>query len=233
MKISARIGTLCIASVFFLGLLESLRNHRTEQQESVSSLEIVHAAATPERTPAAPASTLLAATPPLGWNSWDGYGTTVNEDQVKANAKWFAEHLKPAGWQYVVVDMEWFVTNPTPQGNSKTSLYSLDANGRYTPALNRFPSAANEKGFKPLGDYIHSLGLKFGIHICAAFRRKQSKPICRLLVRTYTPLMQPTLPKHARGIQTIMESMPQSPELSLTTIRSSPCTPVGESMWSR
>ncbi len=103
--------------------------------------------------------------PPMGWNSWDGYGTTVKEADVKANAKWLAEHLKSAGWQYVVVDMEWFVTNPTPEGNSKNSQYTVDTHGRYTPALNRFPSAANDSGFKPLADYVHSLGLKFGIHI--------------------------------------------------------------------
>jgi hypothetical protein len=108
---------------------------------------------------------LLATTPPLGWNSWDGYGTTVKEADVKANAQWFAEHLKPFGWQYVVVDMEWFVTNPIPEGNSKTSQFSIDSNGRYTPALNRFPTSANDAGFKPLADYVHSLGLKFGIHI--------------------------------------------------------------------
>jgi alpha-galactosidase len=108
---------------------------------------------------------ILAATPPIGWNSWDGYGTTVKEADVKANAKWLAEHLKSSGWQYVVVDMEWFVTNPIPQGNSKTSQFTLDGYGRYTPALNRFPTAANDSGFKPLADYVHSLGLKFGIHI--------------------------------------------------------------------
>ncbi len=109
--------------------------------------------------------TRLAMTPPMGWNSWDGYGTTINEAQVKANAQWMAEHLKPFGWQYVTVDMEWFVSNPTAEGNSKTFSYSLDPYGRYTPALNRFPSAANNAGFKPLADSIHSLGLKFGIHI--------------------------------------------------------------------
>ena len=107
----------------------------------------------------------LALTPPLGWNSWDGYGTTINEAQVKANAQWMAEHLKSFGWQYVTVDMEWFVSNPTAEGNSKTFHYSLDANGRYTPAVNRFPSAANGAGFRPLADYVHALGLKFGIHI--------------------------------------------------------------------
>src|SRR5438874_735870 len=107
----------------------------------------------------------LAPTPPMGWNSWDGYGTTIKEADVKANAAWMAAHLKPSGWQYVVVDMEWFVTNPTPEGNSKTFDYSLDDSGRYVPAVNRFPSAANGAGFKPLADYVHSLGLKFGIHI--------------------------------------------------------------------
>jgi len=101
----------------------------------------------------------------MGWNSWDGYGTTVKEADVKANAQWLAEHLKALGWQYVVVDMEWFVTNPVAEGNSKTSQYSMDGFGRYTPAVNRFPSAANGAGFKPLADYVHALGLKFGIHI--------------------------------------------------------------------
>src|SRR5882672_3588058 len=102
------------------------------------------------------ASAQLAPTPPMGWNSWDGYGTTVKEADVKANAAWLAKNLKASGWQYVVVDMEWFVTNPTAEGNSKTSDYTLDANGRFTPAINRFPSAAKGAGFKPLADYIHS-----------------------------------------------------------------------------
>src|SRR5580765_7484887 len=79
---------------------------------------------------------LLAKTPPMGWNSWDGYGTTVNEEQVRANAKWVAEHLKKFGWEYVVVDMEWYVTNPIPEGNSKTFSYAMDGNGRYIPAEN-------------------------------------------------------------------------------------------------
>ena len=107
----------------------------------------------------------LPPTPPMGWNSWDGYGTTVTENDVKANAKWVADHLKSFGWQYVTVDMEWFVENPTAEGNSKNFRYSLDQFGRYTPPVNRFPSAANGAGFKPLADYVHSLGLKFGIHI--------------------------------------------------------------------
>ena len=111
------------------------------------------------------AQSLLPQIPPMGWNSWDGYGTTVNELDIKANADWIAKNLKSVGWQYVVVDMEWFVTNPTPEGNSRSFDYVLDNSGRYMPAANRFPSAANGAGFKPLADYVHSLGLKFGIHI--------------------------------------------------------------------
>ena len=115
---------------------------------------------------------LLAKTPPMGWNSWDGYGTTVNEEQVRANAKWVAEHLKKFGWEYVVVDMEWYVTNPIPEGNSKTFSYAMDGHGRYIPAENRFPSSAGGKGFKPLADYVHSLGLRFGIHILRGIPKK-------------------------------------------------------------
>jgi hypothetical protein len=101
----------------------------------------------------------------MGWNSWDSYGTTINEADFKANAQWLADHLKSYGWQYAVIDMEWFVTNPVAEGNSKTAHYSLDDHGRYIPPATRFPSAANAAGFKPIGDFVHSLGLKFGIHI--------------------------------------------------------------------
>jgi hypothetical protein len=107
---------------------------------------------------------VLAATPPMGWNSWDGYGTTIKEAEFKANAQWLAKNLRPYGWEYAVVDMEWFVSNPTPEGNSKNSLYTIDSYGRYLPDLNRFPSAA-DRGFKTLAGFTHALGLKFGIHI--------------------------------------------------------------------
>ena len=110
-------------------------------------------------------SPTLAATPPMGWNSWDGYGTSIDEKEFRANAQYFAEHLKPFGWKYVTIDMEWFVTNPQPAGNSKNSKFNIDAYGRYTPPASRFPSAAGHAGFKPLAAYAHSLGLKFGIHI--------------------------------------------------------------------
>jgi alpha-galactosidase len=111
------------------------------------------------------------ANPPMGWNSWDSYGTTINEQQVKANADWMANNLKAFGWQYINVDMEWFVTDPVPEGNAKDSHYQIDANGRFQPPVNRFPSAKDGAGFKPLADYVHSLGLKFGIHILQGIPR--------------------------------------------------------------
>jgi len=131
----------------------------------ITALFLAAAAKAVETPPSADRSSVLAETPPMGWNSWDAYGTTVNETQFKANAQWLADHLKSSGWQYVVVDMEWFVTNPVPPGNSPSSQFSLDDHGRYTPAINRFPSADHGAGFKPLADYVHALGLKFGIHI--------------------------------------------------------------------
>jgi alpha-galactosidase len=107
-----------------------------------------------------------AATPPMGWNSWDCFGPTVVEDEVKANADYMAKYLKPYGWQYIVVDIRWYVGNDKAHGyNEKDPDYIIDEYGRFQPAVNRFPSATGGKGFKPLADYLHQKGLKFGIHI--------------------------------------------------------------------
>ena len=102
----------------------------------------------------------------MGWNSWDAYGPTITEPEVKANADYMASHLKSFGWQYIVVDIRWYVSNDKAGGyNQKDPIYNLDQYGRYLPAVNRSPSAKDGKGFKALADYIHAKGLKFGIHI--------------------------------------------------------------------
>jgi hypothetical protein len=107
-----------------------------------------------------------AKTPPMGWNSWDCYGPTVTEDEVKINADYMAEHLKKYGWEYIVVDIRWYVGNDKAHGyNEKDAIYTMDEYGRFFPAINRFPSAAGGKGFKELANYIHGKGLKFGIHL--------------------------------------------------------------------
>lgn len=107
-----------------------------------------------------------ALTPPMGWNSWDCFGPTVTEAEVKANADYMAKYLKKYGWEYVVVDIRWYVSNDKSHGYNETNPeFNIDKYGRFIPAVNRFPSAVGGKGFKPLGDYLHRKGLKFGIHI--------------------------------------------------------------------
>ncbi len=108
-----------------------------------------------------------ALTPPMGWNSWDCFGPSVVEAEVKANADYMATHLKDFGWEYVIVDIRWYVDNQTTghYNSYATSDFVYDEYGRYMPSPTRFPSAADGAGFKPLADYVHNLGLKFGIHI--------------------------------------------------------------------
>lgn len=116
-----------------------------------------------------------AATPPMGWNSYDYYNTSVTEDDVKRNADYMAKYLKPYGWEYVVVDIEWYACHE-PRCNDEEQYVSfgevaMDEYSRLVPSTVRFPSAADGKGFKPLADYVHSLGLKFGIHIMRGIPR--------------------------------------------------------------
>ena len=115
---------------------------------------------------------LVAPTPPMGWNSWDCFGTTVTEDEVKANADYMAKNLSAHGWKYIVVDIQWYEPNAKAHGYRKNAELITDEYGRLLPASNRFPSSADGKGFKPLADYIHSLGLKFGIHIMRGIPRQ-------------------------------------------------------------
>lgn len=117
----------------------------------------------------------LAPTPPMGWNSWDAYGTTVTEREVKANADYMARHLARYGWRYVVVDIQWYEPNAKAHGYRENAELVLDEWGRLLPAPNRFPSAAGGRGFKPLADYVHSKGLKFGIHIMRGIPRQAVK----------------------------------------------------------
>jgi len=108
-----------------------------------------------------------ALTPPMGWNSWDCFGPSVVESEVKANADYMAANLKQYGWEYIVVDIRWYVDNQTTGSYNaySNSTFIYDEFGRYLPSPTRFPSSANGAGFKPLADYIHEKGLKFGIHI--------------------------------------------------------------------
>jgi alpha-galactosidase len=105
----------------------------------------------------------LALTPPMGWNSWDAYGFTIDESQFKANVQVLSS-MHALGWQYVVVDEGWYMRNPAGHNLAERN-YLYDANGLLEPDEARFPSAANGAGFKALADWVHGQGFKFGIHI--------------------------------------------------------------------
>ncbi|MGZ3755987.1 MAG: glycoside hydrolase family 27 protein [Mucilaginibacter sp.] len=125
----------------------------------------------------------LAATPPMGWNSYNCFGSAVHENEVRANAQYMAKNLKQHGWQYIVVDFLWAYDNPpgsnignpfqkTLQDGSYIPWLTMDKWGRLLPQPTKFPSAFGGKGFKPVADYVHSLGLKFGIHVMRGIPRQ-------------------------------------------------------------
>jgi alpha-galactosidase len=132
-------------------------------------------------TPEAALQRGLAPTPPMGWNSYDCYGGDVTEKDVKANADFMAGHLAQYGWQYIVVDYFWYFPSPATEPHTQEGQeVAMDDFGRLLPDPNRFPSAADGRGFKPLADYVHSKGLKFGIHIMRGIPRvavKKNLPI--------------------------------------------------------
>jgi hypothetical protein len=111
----------------------------------------------------APIARAAEAAPPMGWNSWDAYGLTLDEAQFKTNAEVVAG-LKRWGWRYVVIDEGWYMGDPFGK-TLQARAYQLDGHGLLAPAVERFPSAAGGAGFKRLADWTHARGLKFGIHI--------------------------------------------------------------------
>ncbi|MEO7934387.1 MAG: glycoside hydrolase family 27 protein [Chthoniobacterales bacterium] len=123
--------------------------------------------------PAAP----VASTPPMGWNSYDAFGGSVTEAEVLANAGSMKQHLLAHGWNHVVIDFRWydsvssFDDHNLNKERAGAKLFA-DVFGRMLPATNRFPSAVDGKGFKPLADQIHSMGLKFGFHMMRGIPRQ-------------------------------------------------------------
>ncbi len=116
----------------------------------------------------------------MGWNSWDCFGTTVTEKQTLGQAEYMAANLKSHGWEYIVVDIQWY--QPTASGHDykEGAKLAMDGFSRLVPAVEKFPSAANGGGFKHLADRIHSMGLKFGIHMMRGISRqavKQNTPV--------------------------------------------------------
>ena len=120
----------------------------------------------------APEALALAATPPMGWNSWDSFATTVTGAQTRAEADFMAAHLARYGWKYVTVDIQWYEPNAAGYDYRPGANLVMDQWGRLMPAPNRFPHAGNGVGFKALADYVHAKGLKFGLHLMRGIPRQ-------------------------------------------------------------
>jgi alpha-galactosidase len=113
-----------------------------------------------------------AKSPPMGWNSWDCFGTTVTEEQTKQNADYMAEKLLQHGWNLITVDIQWYEPNATGHDYKPGAPLTMDEFGRLLPATNKFPSAKEGAGFKPLADHVHGKGLTFGIHLMRGIPRQ-------------------------------------------------------------
>jgi alpha-galactosidase len=136
----------------------------------------------------AQSSKKTALTPPMGWNSYDAYDWRINEKEYKENVDFMAGKLLKYGWDYAVIDYLWFhvdregnlpVKQRKPvsmnlkyeQNGKPLDSIAVDKYGRLIPDEIRFPSSSGGKGFKPLADYVHSKGMKFGIHIMRGIPR--------------------------------------------------------------
>nr|WP_295727716.1 glycoside hydrolase family 27 protein [uncultured Bifidobacterium sp.] len=124
--------------------------------------------------------------PPMGWNSWDSYGTTVTEQEVLDNAQVMRDRLLPAGWDTVVIDIAWYDPTARAHGYNAKAPLVLDGYGRQLPDPVRFPSAADGQGFAPLAARIHDLGLRFGIHVMRGIPRLAVERDLPVLGTSYT-----------------------------------------------
>jgi alpha-galactosidase len=124
--------------------------------------------------------------PPMGWNSWDCFGCTVTEQLTKENTDYMATHLARYGWQYIVVDIQWYEPQSTGWNYAPNAKPVFDEYGRLLPVTAKFPSSTNGNGFKPLADYIHSKGLKFGLHLMRGIPRAAVQNNTRILGSTNT-----------------------------------------------
>jgi len=130
--------------------------------------------------PTARASETLAPRPPMGWNSWNSFATTIDEAQARETAAIMAEKLLPFGYDVFTIDIQWYEPEAKSYTYNNTPKPAMDRFGRLIPAPNRFPSSVGGKGFAPLAAEVHALGLKFGIHLMRGIPRyavQQNLPV--------------------------------------------------------
>lgn len=114
---------------------------------------------------------MLAPRPPMGWNSWNSFATTITEAQARETAAIMAEKLLPFGYDIFTVDIQWYEPEASSYTYNAKPKPAMDDYGRVIPAPNRFPSSVGGRGFGPLAAQVHALGMKFGIHIMRGIPR--------------------------------------------------------------
>ena len=130
-------------------------------------------------------------TPPMGWNSYDcyGYSGSARVSLCRTRIIW-PTNLKKYGWEYCVVDFIWVIPAETVyMGTNQSGNWNfgnMDQYGRFMPDTTRFPSAKGGKGFKPLADSVHNLGLKFGLHLMRGVPKMAVQRGCGIYNSTYT-----------------------------------------------
>ncbi|MES2442480.1 MAG: glycoside hydrolase family 27 protein [Pseudomonadota bacterium] len=120
---------------------------------------------------ATPGPAPLAPRPPMGWNSWNSFATTINEAQALETAAIQAARLLPFGYTVFTIDIQWYEDGATSYDYSRNPAPAMDGHGRLVPGPRRFPSSAGGAGFAPLAAKIHALGLKFGVHLMRGIPR--------------------------------------------------------------
>ncbi|MBN2370916.1 MAG: NPCBM/NEW2 domain-containing protein, partial [Vicinamibacteria bacterium] len=139
----------------------------------------------------------------MGWNSWDSFGTTITEAQVKQQADFMAEHLLSHGWRLLTIDIQWYEPSAAGHSYRAEAPLTMDEWGRLLPAPNRFPSAADGAGFGPLAAYVHGKGLLFGIHLM--------RGIPRLAVAQNLPIKGTS--RHAADVANRADVCPWNPDM--------------------
>ena len=157
----------------------------------------------PRIAAAEPRAHILTPTPPMGWNSWNSFATTITEAQALENAGIMGSVLKPHGYDVFTIDIQWYEPGARGYAYSDKPVPALDGHGRLLPAPNRFPSAAGGAGFAPLAAKVHALGLKFGVHLM--------RGIPRLAVERNLPVLGTAV--RAREIADTGSTCPWNPDM--------------------
>ncbi|WP_300116457.1 glycoside hydrolase family 27 protein [Sphingobium sp.] len=145
-------------------------SRRTVLAGSMVGLTAAAVAQTSQRQ-AGDGASMLAPRPPMGWNSWNSFATTITEAQARETAQIMADKLLPFGYNIFTVDIQWYEPEASSYAYNAKPRPAMDTHGRMIPAPNRFPSSVGGKGFAPLAQAVHALGLKFGIHVMRGIPR--------------------------------------------------------------